>query len=220
MKKKNIIVTLICILLSLIAGIITNDLLLGGSTLLTGLLCAYFASEGKQSNYVFGLLNYLLMSFVSLKNNLYGIFFCYLFIFSPLQIKGYLSWNKNLDKEESVIVRNFTLKNSFIIITSCIIGSILFGYILSLIPNQEIAFMDASSNCINLCGVILMILRFKESWWLWLVNNIIDLLIWISRTMNHGSNSIMMLLVSIGFLLINIYGIIKWTKSSKKESKE
>ena len=39
--------------------------------------------------------------------------------------------------------------------------------------------MDAASNCINLCGVVLMILRFKESWWLWLINNVIDLIIWI-----------------------------------------
>ena len=35
--------------------------------------------------------------------------------------------------------------------------------LLTLIPNQRLAFMDATSNCINLCGGILMILRFKES---------------------------------------------------------
>lgn len=76
--------------------------------------------------------------------------------------------------------------------------------------------MDASSNCINLCGVILMILRFKESWWLWLINNIIDLSIWIITFINKGEGSSMMLLVSIGYLLINIYGIIKWHIEAKK----
>ena len=64
--------------------------------------------------------------------------------------------------------------------------------------------MDATSNCINLCGVILMILRF-----LWLINNIIDLIIWIITVINGGEGSIMMLLVSIGYLLINIYGVVK-----------
>ena len=122
------------------------------------------------------------------------------------------------DNNKNVKVREFTLKNSIIITLSCIIGSFVLGYLLSLIPEQRLAFMDASSNCINLCGVILMILRFKESWWIWLVNNIIDLMIWIITVVDKGSGSIMMLLVSIGYLLINIYGVIKWNKEAKKDN--
>lgn len=216
MNKKYIIITLICIVISIVSGIIAKDLLIGGTILATGLLCAYFASEGKRVNYILGLINYLLMGYVAFKNNLFGIFFFYIFIFSPLQINGYLSWNKNLDKDKNVEVREFTLKNSIIITLSCIIGSFVLGYLLSLIPGQRLAFMDASSNCINLCGVILMILRFKECWWLWLVNNIIDLIIWIITVIDKGNGSIMMLLVSIGYLLINIYGVIKWNIEAKK----
>lgn len=200
----------------MVSGIIAKDLLIGGTILATGLLCAYFASEGKRVNYILGLINYLLMGYVAFENNLFGIFFFYIFIFSPLQINGYLSWNKNLDKDKNVEVREFTLKNSIIITLSCIIGSFVLGYLLSLIPGQRLAFMDASSNCINLCGIILMILRFKESWWLWLINNIIDLIIWIITAINKGNGSIMMLLVSIGYLLINIYGVIKWNIDAKK----
>lgn len=220
MNKKYYAITALCILISIISGIITNDLLVGGTILATGLLCSYFASEGKRFSYILGLINYLLMGIISFKNNLFGIFFFYIFIFSPLQIEGYINWNKNLDKDKNVKAREFTLKNSIIITTACIIGSLILGYILSLIPNQQLAFMDASSNCINLCGIILMILRFKESWWLWLVNNIIDLIIWIIAVINKGEGSVMMLLVSIGYLLINIYGIIKWNLNAKKNKKK
>lgn len=216
MNKKYIIIILACIVISIMSGIIAKDLLVGGTILATGLLCAYFASEGKRVNYIFGLINYILMGYVSFKNNLFGIFFFYIFIFAPLQIHGYISWKRNLDKSKNVKVREFNLKNSIVITLSCIIGSFALGYLLSLIPGQRLAIMDASSNCINLCGVILMILRFKESWWLWLANNIIDLTIWIITAMNKGSNSIMMLLVSIGYLLINIYGVIKWNIDAKK----
>lgn len=216
MSKKNIIVISICAIISIISGIISKDLLIGGTILLTGLLCAYFASEGKKINYILGLINYLLMGYVAFKNNLFGIFFFYLFIFSPLQVKGFVTWNKNLNNDKNVKVREFTLKNSVIITLSCIIGSIILGYLLILIPTQRLAFMDATSNCINLCGVILMILRFKESWWLWLINNIIDLIIWIITVINGGEGSIMMLLVSIGYLLINIYGVVKWNIEAKR----
>jgi nicotinamide mononucleotide transporter len=115
-----------------------------------------------------------------------------------------------------VKVREFNLKNSIIITLLCLIGSFVLGYLLSLIPDQRLAFMDASSNCINLCGVILMILRFKESWWLWLVNNIVDLIIWIITAINKGDGSVMMLLVSVGYLIINIYGVIKWSIEAKR----
>ncbi len=219
MNKKYIIITCICFIISLISGIISKDIIVGGTILLTGLLCAYFASEGKRINYILGLINYLLMGYVSFKNNLYGIFFFYIFIFSPLQVKGFVTWNKNLDEKKNVKVREFTLKNSIIITLSCIVGSLLLGYLLTLLPSQRLAFMDASSNCINLCGVILMILRFKESWWLWLINNFIDLSIWIITFINKGEGSTMMLLVSIGYLLINIYGIIKWNIEAKKGAK-
>lgn len=220
MNKKYIIITLMCIAMSIIFGIIAKDLLIGGTILATGLLCAYFASEGKRINYILGLINYILMGYVAFKNNLFGIFFFYLFVFTPLQIHGYISWKKNLDDDKNVKVREFNLKNSIIITLSCIVGSFILGYLLSLIPEQRLAFMDATSNCINLCGVILMILRFKESWWLWLVNNIIDLIIWIITVINKGNGSIMMLLVSIGYLLINIYGVIKWHIEAKKNIKE
>ena len=216
MNKKYVIITFICLLMSIISGIVAKDLLVGGTILATGLLCAYFASEGKRINYLLGLANYLLMGYVAFKNNLFGIFFFYLFVFAPLQVNGYLSWKKNLDNDKNVKVREFTFKNSIIITLSCVIGSFVLGYLLSLIPGQRLALMDASSNCINLCGVILMILRFKESWWLWLVNNIIDLIIWIITVIDKGNGSIMMLLVSIGYLLINIYGVIKWNIEAKK----
>lgn len=216
MNKKYFIVTAICIIFSIIIGLFTNDLLIGGSILATGILCAYFASEGKRINYILSLINYLLMGYVSFRNNLYGIFFFYVFVFSPLQIQGFVTWKKNLDEDNNIKVRQFTLKNSIIITLSCIIGSFILGYLLTLIPNQRLAFMDAASNCINLCGVILMILRFKECWWVWLTNNIIDLAIWIITAVNNGHGSVMMLLVSIGFLLINIYGIFKWNLDAKK----
>lgn len=216
MNKKYLIITFLCIILSIISGILAKDLIIGGTILFTGLLCAYFASEGKRINYIFGLMNYILMGYIAFKNNLYGLFTFYLFIFSPLQVHGFISWNKNLDKNKDVKVREFTLKNSILITLSCIIGSLLLGYLLTLIPNQRLSFMDASSNCTNLCGVILMVLRFKESYWIYLVNNIIDLGIWIIMFMNKGEGSLMLLLVSIGFLLLNIYGIVKWNIKAKK----
>lgn len=214
--KKELIIIFFSFVLSVITGIISEDLIIGGSILFTSLLCSYYASVGKKVSYILGFINYLIMGYVSFKNNLFGLFFFYIFIFSPLQINGFISWRNNEDENNNVKVREFTFKNSILIVSLCILGSLLLGYLLTLIPNQNLAFMDASSNCINLCGVILMILRFKESWWVWLANNIIDLIIWIIIFINNGTNSFMMLLSSLAYLLINVYGIIKWNIRIRK----
>ena len=216
MNRKELIVIILSLIISIVTGIISNDLIIGGSILLTALLCEYYACEGKRINYIYGLINYLLMAYVAFENNLFGIFMFYILIFSPLQIKGYVAWYKNLNHDKNVKVREFTLKNSIIITFLCIIGSVILGYLLTLIPTQRLAFMDATSNCINLCGEILMILRFKESWWVWLVNNIIDLVIWAITAINGGSGSIMMLIVSIVFLVMNFYGIAMWNVKAKR----
>ncbi len=213
---KEFIIIMFCFCLSLILGLISHDVLIGSFTLLTGLLTGYYATKGTKTTYIYGAINYLLLSYIALKNNLYGIFLFYLFLFTPLQIEGFFHWKKNMNKENKIEIRTFTLKNSFLIIMLCIISSLIVGYLLNLFPKQQLAFIDATSNCINLCGMILMILRFKESWWLWLVNNIIDLYISIYCVTHHGENSVMMLFTAISFLLINILGIIKWNKKAKK----
>lgn len=156
------------------------------------------------------------MAYVSFKNNLFGITFFYIFVFATLQIYGFISWKDKLDKEKNVKVRGFTLKNSIIITLFCILGSVILGYLLSLIPTQNLAFLDALSNSINLCGVVLMILRFKECWWVWLFNNIVDTVIWIILFIKGGEGTFMMLITSICFLTLNVYGLIKWEISSKK----
>ena len=86
MNKKYIAIISICFILSIISGIIAKDLIIGGTILLTGLLCAYFASEGKRINYILGLINYLLMGYIAFKNNLFGIFFFYIFIFHHFKL--------------------------------------------------------------------------------------------------------------------------------------
>lgn len=81
---------------------------------------------------------------------------------------------------------------------------------LSLVPHPQFSYLDARANCINLCGVILMIMRYEEAFWLWLCNNILDLVIWTLVWIHGREGAFMMYVAALGFLLINIYGIYKW----------
>lgn len=213
---KNKIYTILIVLMSIICGVVSKDYFLGTLILMCGLLNSYYASIGKIYNYIFGALYCLLSGYVCYINGLYGIAILSILIYFPSQVQGYLSWKKNVNNNKEVEIRGFTLKNSILITLSCIVGSLILGLLLSKIPGQQLAFLDSSSNAINLCGIILMNLRFKECWAVWLFNNSIDLAIWVINAINGTSNSMMMLLVSIGYLLINIYGLVKWIKMERK----
>jgi len=217
MKKKEIIYTILIIVFSIICGILSKDYFIGTLILICGLLNSYYASLGKVENYIFGGLYSILVAYVSYINGLYGLASLSILVYVPSQIHGYFSWKKNMnetDKKE-VEVRGFTLKFSLMLTFIVVSLSFLFGYLLNLIPSQNLAFLDSSSNIINLSAVVLMNMRYKECWMIWLFNNTIDLIIWIINTVKGTPNSIMMLLVSIGFLSINVYGLYKWFKKEE-----
>ena len=213
---KSAVVVVLSVVFSIVAGVVSHDLWLGGAIVLTGILTGYFASIGERRNYIFGLVNYLLMGYVAFNTQLYGMASFYAFVCAPLQIWGFISWGKNLEKGK-VEARKFTVKTSVVVIASCLVGSVLVGYLLSLIPGERLSFLDATSNCVNLCGIILMNLRYAEAWWIWLTNNVIDCVIWGVVLVGGEVNAPMMFITSLAFLTINIYGIVKWMKESKIE---
>ena len=217
MNKKNaFLYPFIIIIFSIVCGIITKDYFLGTATLMCGLLNGYYASTRKVCNYVFGLLFCVFNLYVSYLNGLYGIFAFSLIIFVPSQIQGFISWLKNRNKNNEVIVRHFDLKTSLIVIVSSLLGSLGLGYLLTKVPGQNLAFLDSTSTILNVCSIVLMNLRYKEFWIIYLFNNIVDLIIWSINVCYGTPNAMMMLIVSIGYLLMNIYGLYKWLDSEEK----
>lgn len=218
-EYKAVLVVAFSFVFAVISGVVSRDWLVGSAILFCGLLSAYFASIGKRFNYIFGLIGYLLMGYVAFRNHLYGTGSFYVFVCAPLQIHGFVSWGRNL-KNKNVETRRFNIKTSVFVITICTISSAVVGFLLSLIPSQQLSFLDAASNCVNLCGIILMNLRYMEAWWLWLVNNVLDLMIWTCVLIfGSGENAVMMFITCVMYLVVNIYGIYKWMRNSKVERK-
>lgn len=220
-KQRHLIIILISLLLSAALGWLSHDLILGGTILLTGLLSAYFATQGRKIQYLLSIVSYLLMGYAAYNNQLFGSAGFYVLVCAPLQVWGFWSWGKNSNRSGTVKQRKLTFKLSIILIVSCIVGSLVTGFLLSCIPSQRLSFLDAASNCVNLCGIILMSLRYAESWWVWMANNLLDLAIWtlILISPDGGPEAPMMFFTSLAYLLINIYGAIKWWRSSKVQVK-
>ena len=198
--NKTIITTIVIIVFSFILGVISNDIILGSLVLSSGILNIWFQVNGKSYNYIFACIYNLCNAYISYKNNLYGLFVFSLILYFPLNVIGFILWNKNSDKNYIVTFRKYNKLKSIIIITISIITSFLFGLLLNINPYQKLGYLDSSSNILNI----------NEGWIVLLFNNIIDLTIWIINFIYNSPNSFMMIIVSIFYLLINIYGIYKW----------
>ena len=215
---KESLVVISTIIVSFVLGLVFDDYIWGTLTLVFGFLNAYYTAIGKWQNYIFGMLFTLTYAYVCTINGLYGWLIFTIIFYLPVQIYGVVNWFKNKTDEE-VNIKSFNLKNSIIICSSVLVGSFILGYLLSLIPSQNLAFLDSTSQIINICGVILVAIRFKECWYLWLANNVIDVIIWVVNVIRDTANAEMALITSIMYLVMNIIGFICWMKIERKQKK-
>lgn len=215
--KDTYVIPLIIVMSSFLIVSFTKSSFFSFLILILGLLNGWYAGLGKWYNYVFGAGFALVNSYVSWQAHLYGIACLSALLYFPLQIQGLFDWHTRKNKNSEVRIRGFDTKISILITVACFAGSIALGFILTKIPGQQLAFLDATSNAINICAIILMNLRFRECWWVLLGNNVADLAIWIINYGNNTPNAFMMLLVSIGYLFLNIVGIVKWERVKNKK---
>ncbi|MBQ9485104.1 nicotinamide mononucleotide transporter [Candidatus Saccharibacteria bacterium] len=219
LKIKEIAGFLFCVFFPILLGYFSGDLIVGSLLLMSLLLCYYFASIGKRAGHIFGFLNSLLIAYVAYENQLYGSLIFNLFIFAPLEIYGFIAWGHNLDRKKDVKIRGFTPKVSAMVVSFCVLGSALLGKVFTFIPGQQLAFLDSTINCLDICGVILLDLRYKESWSLNVVNGLIAMALWIIIMQNGGENTFMRFASATSFMLINIYGAIKWHFKLEKKKR-
>lgn len=211
-KIREILIPIITIIISAALGIIFEDYIIGTLSLVCGFLNAYYMAIGKWYNYIFGILFSVLYMYSCFVNGLYGLVIFTILFFTPIQISGIVSWLKNKESDDTVSTRSLNAKSSILLCTIIVIGSVGIGALLSLIPTQNLAMLDSTSQILNLAGVVLGAMRYRESWYIWLTNNVADLSIWIINTILNTPNAYMMLIVSIMYLVMNIIGIVSWIK--------
>ena len=217
MKNKNIkeflIPILVCII-SIIIGLTSKNTLIGTLVLITGILNAYYGSIGNKINFPIGVINNLALSYVSFKNHNFGLVIFNLLLFMPINIKGYFEWDKN-SINEKVENRGLGIKKGSITVIISILCGLLVAFLLELIPGERLSYLDSFTNVISFMAGILLMLRYYESWILYLVNNVLDLTLWFINFNEKGFDSFMVLLMSIVYLTINIYALLKWRKKDE-----
>lgn len=186
------------------------DSLLGMISGVAGLICVVFVSKGKISNYFFGLIFAYTYFYVAWGNNFIGEMNTTLYVYIPAQFIGYFMWKTNMQKDaegnDEVIAKALDFKGWIILLAAIAVCSYFFIMALKAAGGSS-ATLDGTTTIITFAAQLLMILRYREQWALWIALNVLSIILW--------AETPAMYIMFSGYLVNSIYGYWNWTKLAK-----
>ena len=180
---------------------LSDDSLLSFVSGVAGVVSVVLCSQRKLSFYFWGFLQIATFVALCMQEQLYGKLIENAF-YSVTMVAGLVMWKKNLIGEEietrEMDIMNWESALALISITVITLSVVLHQF------GGSYAGLDALTTSIAICAQTLMILRYRESWILWLSVNLLCVALWV-----QASNWCMV--AQYIFWTANcIYGMIKW----------
>lgn len=199
------------LLIQVVTYLITNHLspgLLSPLSLVSGMLgiCSVcLAAQGNIFTYLFGFAQVATYTWLCLEQRLYGEVAINAYYFLTM-IYGVFVWRRRLSNSYSVQTRRMRRSVFAIIALSSIVVSALVGWMLSRWTDDTQPYLDAYTTIPALVAQVLMILVYREHWYLWIAVDILSVALWI----NAGDYCMTAQYV---FWCANcVYGFIRWTE--------
>ncbi|WP_373700248.1 nicotinamide riboside transporter PnuC [Neisseria dentiae] len=173
---------------------------------ISGIICVVFVSKGKISNYFFGLIFAYSYFYVAWKANFLGEMNTVLYVYLPAQFIGYFLWKNNMQQEaggEAVIAKKLSAKGWVVLLSAIALGTAAFVQVLKAHQGSS-AGLDGLTTVLVVAAQLLMILRYREQWALWIVLNILSIVLW-------AENPSMYLMYG-AYLLNSLYGYYNWSR--------
>lgn len=214
MKKRYMIIFILgalCFAYGL--GFLFHDqYFLGSTTLFFGCLQTLLMTQGKWYEEAVGILETITSTTVCIISGLYGSAVFTALVFIPLAIFSLINW-KNHENDGKVLLNKMTTAKSVLSISLIASATAIFSLLISIIPGQNLPMFDSATNILNIAGIILIALRYKEGWICWIFCNIVELVMWVV-VLHSGfsNNAILMIITSSVYLLLDIWGFWSFIK--------
>lgn len=209
-KKSSILLIVFGIMLQL-AGFLSagapDALWLSLISGICGVFSVVLCSEKKMSFYIFGFLQLITYIILCFHQNLYGEIAENAFYFVTM-VGGIFIWKRHYNKEkDEVETLRFSPITYPMLICAVILLSALLGTLLS-DTNDTQPWLDAFSTVPAFVAQMLMIFRFKEQWYFWLVVDVLTGIMW-------GIAGDWCMVAQYVFWTINcIYGLKLWSNTT------
>ena len=173
----------------------------------SGITCVALCAGRKKSQYYWGFANILAYSYISWQNSYFGEVMLNMLYYLPLQFAGLREWSKNrADEEGRVKTRRMKPAEAALAACGALAAIWLYMLLLSRIGGKAV-WLDSSTTILSLAANMLMVLRYREQWIIWIAVDAITVVMWAV-----AGDAIMT--TTWSFFLINaVYGLIVWSKA-------
>lgn len=174
-------ILIVCgLLLQVAVFMITGDSTLSLVTGMLGVLSVTLCSQRKLSSFLFGVFQIGCYMLLSARQHLYGELVENAFYMLTTLI-GIYTWSHNYDADDEgngVQVRRLSAKGWAITAVAFVIGTVG-GVCVLRHTNDPHPLIDAVSSVPAFVAQILMMLRYREQWILWIVVDVVKVALWV-----------------------------------------
>ncbi|MBO4665265.1 MAG: nicotinamide mononucleotide transporter [Paludibacteraceae bacterium] len=175
-----------------------------------GICSVILCSQGMIWTFAFGFAQILTYSYICYMEQLYGTLAINAYYFIT-QIYGIYVWRKRLidnqkDLADSVPTRRLSART--IAVMACVIAivSYLTGLFLAKCTDDSQPYLDAYTTIPALVAQVLMILAYREQWYIWFLIDVLYVVLW------ARAGDACLFAQHIFWCVNCIYGYIRWTK--------
>ncbi len=180
----------------------------------TGIIGVVLCAKGKISTYFYATINVALYAWICFQNGLYGEVMLNAFYFIPMNIVGFMLWNKKKDDNGNVEAKALTKKQLIILSVGLVVAIVLYYQLLKSLGGN-LQLIDSITTVTSVMALLLQVLRYKEQWLIWILVNLVSIVMWV-MLLNTSEGSISMIVMWAAYLINSIYGYINWNKLNKK----
>lgn len=220
-KGLMIVATALMIVLSFI----WKDTPIGTLSAVTGVISVVLCAKGRVSNYVFGMVYVTAYAYVAFQNKLYGEVMMNLLYYVPMNVIGFITWTKLAKKKaesaqtgdvsKDVETRHMSSKQRWMTFVIAVVVILAYWQLLKFMGGN-LALIDSCSTIVSIIAMYLQVMRYTESWIMWIFTNLISIVLWLTAMLTQDSNNITMLLMWSAYLVNSTYGYINWKKLETK----
>ena len=179
---------------------------------LLGICSVVLGAQGNILTFVFGFAQVGTYTYLCVQERFYAEIALNIFYFITM-IYGVYVWKRRLTDDDSLQIqpRRLSKRLTPVLIISVVLLSLLVGWLLQRYTDDPQPYLDAFTTVPAIVAQLLMVLAFREQWYIWMLVDVLALIMWL-RAGNYC------MAAQYFFWCANcVYGYVQWTRQCVKD---
>ena len=178
---------------------------------LLGICSVVLGAQGNILTFVFGFAQVGTYTYLCVQERFYAEIALNIFYFITM-IYGVYVWKRRLTDDDSLQIqpRRLSKRLTPVLIISVVLLSLLVGWLLQCYTDDPQPYLDAFTTVPAIVAQLLMVLAFREQWYIWMLVDVLALIMWL-RAGNYC------MAAQYFFWCANcVYGYVQWTRCAER----